>query len=163
MNGMLFLWRRIDSAGAEFNADRCLLRMKRSRLFIFLAYLGTLFENLTKKSQSFQDWKTSVVSGFSFWAVEPIRKDENDRKLLIWLNPKLFYCSPFFETIDYVFCLKEFLDRSDIAFRRFHWIDLAVLKCVLRNLPPVMFRGKASNFTNSRLRRRLQKYVPRHL
>ena len=146
--------------------DRCLLRTKRSRLFIFLAYLGRLFENLTKKSQSFQDWKTSVVSGFSFWAVEPIRKDENDRKLLIWLNPKLFYCSSFFGTVDYVFCLKEFQDRSDIAFRRFrrfHWIDLAVLKCVLRNLPPVLFRGKTSNFTSSRLRRRLQKYVPRHL
>ena len=32
-------------------------------------------------------------SGFLFLAVEPTRKDGNDGKLQIWLNPKLFYCS----------------------------------------------------------------------
>ena len=57
----------------------------------------------------FKDLKISGISGFSFCAIEPIRKAGNDGKLSILLNLKLFYYSVFFETVDYVFCLKELL------------------------------------------------------
>ena len=59
------------------------------------------------KFKVFTDFKIFGVSGFSFWAIEPVRKDGNDRKLPIWLNTKLFCCSVFFETVGYVFSLKE--------------------------------------------------------
>ena len=42
---------------------------------IFLAYVGTVFKQSTKKSKVLKDLKKSGVSGFSFWAVEPSRKD----------------------------------------------------------------------------------------
>ena len=72
------------------------------------------------KLKVFKDPEISSVSGFSFWAIDPIRKAGNDGKLLIWLNLRLFYCSVFFETVDYVFCLKEllwicFLLLSDVS------------------------------------------------
>ena len=34
-------------------------------------------------------------------------KDGNDGKLPIWLNPKLFYCSLFFEIVDIFFAGKK--------------------------------------------------------
>ena len=54
-----------------------------------------------------EDVKISVVSRFLLCAIERIRKDGNNGKFPIWLNPKLFYCSVFFETVDYDFCLAE--------------------------------------------------------
>ena len=74
----------------------------------YMSYLDKVFESFTNKIQSFRRFK-------NFWrfrpsgAIELIRKDGKDGKLPIWLNPKLFYSSVFFETVDYVFCLKELL------------------------------------------------------
>ena len=45
-----------------------------------MSYLGTVLESLTNKIQGFQDSKITGVSGFSFWAIEPIQKDGNDGK-----------------------------------------------------------------------------------
>ena len=75
----------------------------------YMSYLDKVFESLTNKIQSFRRFKNVWRFRFSFGAIEPIRKDGNDGKLPIWLNPKLFYSSVFFETVDYVFCLKELL------------------------------------------------------
>ena len=47
---------------------------------IFMSNLGKVFESLTKKFQVFKDLKFFGVSGFSFCAIEPIQKDENDGK-----------------------------------------------------------------------------------
>ena len=61
---------------------------------------------LQRKFKVFKELIISSVSEFSLWAVETIRKDENDRKLPIWLNSKLLYCSLFFVTVNYVFLLE---------------------------------------------------------
>ena len=74
-----------------------------------MSYLGKVLGAWQTKFKVFKDSKFSVVSGVLLWAIEPKRKDGKDGKLLIWLNAKLFYCSVFFETIDFVFCLKELL------------------------------------------------------
>ena len=63
-----------------------------------MSCLGKVFERLTNKTQIFEVLKISIIS---FAAIEPIRKAGNDGKLLIF--------SVFFETVDYVFCLKELL------------------------------------------------------
>ena len=64
----------------------------------YMSCLGKVCERLTNKIQIFEDLKISIIS---FSAIEPIRKAGNDGKLLIF--------SVFFETVDYVFCLKELL------------------------------------------------------
>ena len=68
-------------------------------LVTYILYLGEVFESLKKV---LRESKISGLTGFSFCAIEPIRKDGNDGKLPIWLNAKLFYCSVFFKTIDYL-------------------------------------------------------------
>ena len=64
----------------------------------YMSCLGKIFERLTNKIHIFEDLKISVIS---FSAIEPIRKAGNDGKLLIF--------GAFFQTVDYVFCLKELL------------------------------------------------------
>ena len=49
---------------------------------IFLTYVGRVFENLRKrKYKILNDLRTFSLSGFLFWAMEPIQKDGNDGKL----------------------------------------------------------------------------------
>ena len=49
---------------------------------IFLANVGRFFDNLKiRKFKFFRDLKSSGVSSFPFWVIEPIRKDRNDIKL----------------------------------------------------------------------------------
>ena len=47
---------------------------------IFLTYQGRVFQIWKRKYKVFKDLKISGVSGFSFWATEPIGKDGNDGK-----------------------------------------------------------------------------------
>ena len=50
-----------------------------------MAYVNRVFESLKKKINIFKELIISGVSGFPFWVIEPIRKDENGgifRKLL---------------------------------------------------------------------------------
>ena len=82
-----------------------------------------------RKYNLFKDLKISGLSGFSFWAIEPIWKDGNDRKLPICLNSELIYISLSFKTGNFVFYWKKAsLLWSNVTFRRFwHFrrIDLA--------------------------------------
>ena len=75
----------------------------------YMSCLGRVFESLTNKIQILEDSEVFGTSGFWFWAIEPVHKTGNDGKLPVWLNLMLFYCSVFFETADYNFCLKELL------------------------------------------------------
>ena len=69
---------------------------------IVLSYVERVSDSLKKKK------KSKVLK--DFWAVEPIRQkleNGNEGKLPIWLNPKLIYCSLFFEALGYVFLLEK--------------------------------------------------------
>lgn len=48
---------------------------------IYWAYLGTVFENLTKKVQSFKKCENFRGSTFPFGAIDPSEKDEYKEKL----------------------------------------------------------------------------------
>ena len=67
-----------------------------------MSYLGKVFESLTNKIQSVQVFILS-------YRANP--KRQNDGKWTIWLNPKLFYCSVVFETVNCVFFL---FDRTSL-------------------------------------------------
>ena len=100
----------------------------------YISCLGKVFERLTNKIQSFCGFENFLHFQVSVLSFRAKRKDGNDGKLPIWLNVQLFYCSVFFETIGYVFCLKELFQIGFIlytfqrfwCFQHFCRIDLAV-------------------------------------
>ena len=47
---------------------------------VFLAYPDRVLQIWKRKYKFFKDLKIPGVSGFSFWAIEPIRKDRNNGK-----------------------------------------------------------------------------------
>ena len=47
---------------------------------VFLAYPDRVLQIWKRKHKFFKDLKILGVSGFSFWAIEPIRKDRNNGK-----------------------------------------------------------------------------------
>ena len=76
---------------------------------IYMLYLGKDLRAWQREFKVFKSVKLFRISGFSYWVIEPIRKNGNDEKLQFWLNFELFYESFFFETINYVFCWKNLL------------------------------------------------------
>ena len=79
-------------------------------IYIYI-YRQSLWE-LERDNTIISDLKSSGDSRFSFWPIEPIWKEWNGKKLLIWLNSELFYMSLSFETVNYVF----FSEKSFFSF-----------------------------------------------
>ena len=76
-----------------------------------ILYLAYQVESLRGKIQSFESFKNSQHFRLMLWAIEPIRGDGNNGKLIIWLNSELSYWSLLFEivSVNYIFHWKQLL------------------------------------------------------